>query len=659
MAAVKSEERQLIADIEAKKDTGSLSYATLTTDDRVLARITDGIYRQPSSALRELISNAYDADATSVVIQTDAPRFSQITIRDNGNGMDVAALARLIHHIGGSSKRRREGAGNKTTDSVDPNRSPGGRRLIGKIGIGLFSVAQLTRHFQIVTKVSGSDFRLVAEVILKTYEEDSIGADDANEPGQVGGEKIESGQVAIKSVPADDLDAHGTEIILMDLRPQTVNLLRSRDVWESVGSRNVDEQGIMLAQIPPVFHIGALDKSDSHYSLNPNVPWEKSDLAEHKFEKLFQAVVDEVGESSSDPKLELLFDNYFKVIWSLSLAAPVDYLEKHPFDLDDFDEPELFELQPFIPGQAKPIDLKLGERLRNRLNLRSPERGVNSAQFKVFIDDIELKRPIRFSKFPASRHAMKTPLLFAGKAKPDLSQIPEEERGGDLEFEAYFLWSPKVIPRENTGLLVRIGDASGTLFDESFAKYQVSENTRLRQITAEVYILKGLDPALNIDRESFNSSHPHYQILSRWVHRSLRQIVNTLKSQADKLAQEAKLSASIVKSEKLDDIVFRAVKKASGEAIKEPTEVVISTADAQQLAASRKAGKLALNYNKVFADAKFKPGRKATRDNDNFKKQIVAVAQVLEAYGLLAELTYEQQEEVLRSIVAIFRIEGK
>ncbi|WP_035613562.1 ATP-binding protein [Haloferula sp. BvORR071] len=680
MAAAKAEESQLIADIEAKRESGDLSFAKLRTDDRVLARITDGIYRQPSSALRELISNAYDADASRVIIQTDAPRFSQISIRDDGNGMDVATLARLIHHIGGSSKRRWEGAGN-TTNTKDPTRSPAGRRLIGKIGIGLFSVAQLTRHFQIVTKVAGSNFRLVAEVILRTYEEDSIqGAHSlsAEEPPSQGDdkvkkeggesekadkeeefEKIESGEVAIRSVPADDLEAHGTEIILMDLRPLTISLLRSGDVWKAVSGKSVDDSGIMLMQPTPRFHIGILDDREEGYALPPRLPWENSDPPEERFSKLFQAVVEEVGVSSSDPKLELLFDNYFKAIWSLSLAAPVDYLEDHPFDLDDNSEPDIFELHPFVPGQAKALKLKLGESIRKRLELKSPERGANTSEFRVFVDDIELKRPIRFSKFPASRHAMKTPLVFVGKADPDLSAISEEERGGDLEFEAYFLWSPKVVPRENTGLLVRIGDASGTLFDETFAKYQVSEITRLRQITAEVFVTKGLDPALNIDRESFNASHPHYQYLSLWVHRSLRQIVNTLKYLADQLAQEAKSQVSEAKSESLKKIVRNAVKNASGESIKEAVEVVIATDDVKQLAVARKEGKLALNPKKVFASANFKKGRRQERENETFRAQIVAVAQVLEAYGLLAGLTYEQQEEVLKSIVAIFRIDGK
>src|SRR5713226_8683877 len=124
----------------------------LATDEQVLARITDGIYRQPASALRELISNSYDADATEVIINTDAPRFREISVRDNGLGLSPEVLEHLVRHIGGSVKRSEEGQKLGVTAVADPNRSPGGRPLIGKLGIGLFSVAQFTRHFLIITK---------------------------------------------------------------------------------------------------------------------------------------------------------------------------------------------------------------------------------------------------------------------------------------------------------------------------------------------------------------------------------------------------------------------------------------------------------------------------------------------------------------------------
>ena len=106
--------------------------------------------------------------------QTDFPRFSRISVRDDGNGLTVKGLANLIHHIGGSPKRTKAGVGLGVVNKDDPSLSPGGRRLIGKIGIGLFSVAQLTRHFQIITKTKGSKHRLVAEVMLKTYTEGDL-----------------------------------------------------------------------------------------------------------------------------------------------------------------------------------------------------------------------------------------------------------------------------------------------------------------------------------------------------------------------------------------------------------------------------------------------------------------------------------------------------
>lgn len=147
--------------IRQSRDPKVVVQTTLKTDERVIARVTDGIYRQPGSALRELISNAYDADATRVVIKTDAPRFERILVEDDGHGMEPEALAHLLQHIGGSAKRSHDGPGLGITAKDDPMRSPGGRRLIGKIGIGLFSVSQLTHTFQIITKVKDDDYRTV------------------------------------------------------------------------------------------------------------------------------------------------------------------------------------------------------------------------------------------------------------------------------------------------------------------------------------------------------------------------------------------------------------------------------------------------------------------------------------------------------------------
>ncbi|UPQ71170.1 ATP-binding protein [Kluyvera ascorbata] len=133
-------EQKLITNISK----GILQSTKLETDDKVLARVTDGIYRLPGSAIRELISNAYDADAENVYVDTDVPRFNSMTIRDDGSGMSVNTLVNMLRHIGGSAKRTEKGISLKVTDEDDTSLSAiKKRKLIGKIGIGLFSVAQL------------------------------------------------------------------------------------------------------------------------------------------------------------------------------------------------------------------------------------------------------------------------------------------------------------------------------------------------------------------------------------------------------------------------------------------------------------------------------------------------------------------------------------
>jgi hypothetical protein len=125
MPTHKNSDQNLIDKIERSIASGKYFDAPLETDERVLARITDGIYRQPWSALREMIANSYDADATTVSISTDAPRFGTIKVSDDGIGMGPEALANLVRHIGGSAKRTQRGPKIGVTSKDDPTRSGG------------------------------------------------------------------------------------------------------------------------------------------------------------------------------------------------------------------------------------------------------------------------------------------------------------------------------------------------------------------------------------------------------------------------------------------------------------------------------------------------------------------------------------------------------
>lgn len=645
-------DRELVALIRGSRSSDTIVSTTLQTDDRVIARVTDGIYRRPGSALRELISNAYDADATRVVITTDAPRFKRISVEDNGHGMSPEALAYLLLHIGGSAKRHHVGAELGIASTTDPTRSPNGRRLIGKIGIGLFSVSQLTYTFQIITKVSGDDFRTIATVALRQYSED----DSSGE--HIAGRRIETGRVRIWRERALDVDISGTTLVLTNIRPQARDSLRSAEVWSaldlnaSVGPTD-ERQDIE----PPAFHIGRLDTADSSEQLLKEshgclsrVPWQESDSPATAFAKLVSCVWEEVEGTNPNPQLAQIFDNYLRMVWQLSLAVPLPYVDQHLFDMDMRSHAQTYLLSNDPKGSAVPAETSRPGRIRDSLQLTEPAEGAGA--FDVFFDNLQLSRPIRFTGLPATSHALRQPIVFIGKCREEFPDIAREFSGGPLAFEAYLFWTPKVAPTEHQGSLIRIHGSSGTLFDPTFMRYQVSEQTRLRQITCEIFVSEGLDSALNIDRESFNAAHPHSVYITKWLHGALRQLATVQKRLASEARERTRGESKHVA---LSEIQQVALNVWAGE-----TEDVAASPPAVELSApGDKKSEPGEAY--VFRRASViveKEGRKTAALRGRtaiLEEKIRAVAQILAAFGLLDALPKPRQEKLLKAIYEILQ----
>lgn len=515
----------LAAEIKESADNHRPVETTLATSERVIARVTDGIYREPWAAFRELVANAYDADASHVIIETGQPEFCRMTVRDDGIGMSPKALAYVLKNIGGSSKRTAAGADLNTAHRDEHSLSPGGRQLIGKIGIGLFAVAQLTQHFQIITKAAGETNRISATVTLRTHDEKKLQDDHT---------KYVAGDVRIISerVPDGERESHGTSVVLYKMRDEVRRTLQSVRRWEATSVETDSGESILKA---PEFHIGDLSDPEN---FKPNFPWEEGDTPEQKFYKLFEATGNVSGKEIKLANLEH-FDEYLRLIWKLSLSLPLDYIGNHPFDLDGSSGP-LFLSFPNGTGQAEEIDLAATESLRERLSLGTGRERA-SIPFSVILDGVDLQRPIRLPCELKKPSRVGAPVMIAAKQKNPFLNQDLERAGGPLSFEGYLYWNSKIIPKETTGVLIRIREASGTLFDPTFLNYQISEQTRLRQITAEIFVHEGLDSAINIDRESFNYSHPHFLYIQRWLHRALRLLANRLKNLAAADLVRAKL----------------------------------------------------------------------------------------------------------------------
>jgi hypothetical protein len=649
------DESDLVRRIRGSGGVRDVVSTTLKTDERVIARITDGIYRQPGSAFRELISNAYDADATRVVIKTDAPRFERISIEDNGLGMTPETLAHLLFHIGGSPKRTDSGKELGITAPNDPLRSPGGRRLIGKIGIGLFSVSQLTHSFQIITKVKGDAYRTVATVVLKQYDDEDVASSPEHK------EEFESGKVNIWREKASDSGSQGTTIVLTSIRPQARDTLRSREIWSAIEQAESTAQSEEHQPIePPPFHIGRVDprsgellkKTSGQYD---SLPWDRKDAPDKAFRKLVQAVWNEVEGSNPNPQLDRIFDYYLRMIWQLSLAIPVPYVEGHLFDLQLRKNADVFKLSNEPKGSATSIDTKEACPLRDYLNLVDPVDSVG--QFEVLFDSVNLLRPIKFTGLPTTDHALKRPLIFLGKCREEFSNVPRELSGGPLDFEAYLFWAPKIAPTEHQGSLIRIHGSSGTLFDSTFMRYQVSEQTRLRQITCEIFVHQGLDSALNIDRESFNTAHPHSVFITKWLHSALRQLATAQKRLANEAREQTRGEARETVLTRIQKLAVNVWKQETDDPASKPPAIDFSEPGAKS--------KRAVSGSYVFSRGVITQDRNKPQTSKGkvraavLEEKLKAIIQVLASFGILDVLSKAKQEKLVKTLYKILAEPGE
>ena len=607
---------------------GEVLELPLATSQRIIARVTDGIYREPWAAFRELCANAYDADAKRVIIETGAPEFDQIVVRDDGLGMSPETLAYVVENIGGSSKRTSSGSLFHTTRASDPDLSEGGRPLIGKIGIGLFAVAQLTQHFQIITKARNERVRTWATVLLKTHNESS--------PSEASPKhNYEAGRVSISSeqVPESDLEAHGTTIILHDLRPEIRRMLQSLNLWQAQAELGPDGRPIAIA---PKYHVGrASNPSRKIMALPANLPWHDDTSPIDRFKRLTKAASESDDGSKHARSLEH-FDEYLRSIWKLSLSLPLKYIGAHPFDQPGDGDVILLDVPP-DSQRAEYIDLASSQTLRSKIGLISGDADPVGG-FDILFDGVLLRRPIELPSRLISKSRIGKPVLMVGKVEAPFPETAIERAGGRLRFEAYLYWNSTISPKDIQGSLIRVREASGTLYDQRFLNYQVSEQSRLRQISAEIFVLEGLDGAINIDRESFNYSHPHYIYIQKWLHRALRLLVNRLKLiSSEHLASERQRAILTTQQATLGSA--NAIWAARRGEDSDPPQLALAAAELPA----------------TISDYSVK-WTKELREEE--VPLATALLIVLEAYNLLSELRSDDRASLVNDIIEVMRVHG-
>lgn len=115
-------------------------FISVTIDKSHITTIGERLYAESIEFVRELVNNAYDADATLVEIIITEDR---IEIRDNGSGMDMEGLKQYFN-IGSQQKFY------SPKSSIYKKYIT--RDRIGQFGIGKFASLSACKRFEIITK---------------------------------------------------------------------------------------------------------------------------------------------------------------------------------------------------------------------------------------------------------------------------------------------------------------------------------------------------------------------------------------------------------------------------------------------------------------------------------------------------------------------------
>src|SRR5207245_7200387 len=127
---------------------------------KVFGHISQGMYRTPAGAIKELISNAFDADAEFVKFHTNFPTFKSFSCEDNGSGIALKEFKRLMNRGFGTSEKR-------SHDHAITQKYK--RPVIGRLGIGILSLAQICTELQTVSHHRKSSTAFEATIRFPAY----------------------------------------------------------------------------------------------------------------------------------------------------------------------------------------------------------------------------------------------------------------------------------------------------------------------------------------------------------------------------------------------------------------------------------------------------------------------------------------------------------
>ena len=188
--------------------------AKFTVDTHLFRELGELLVGRDSTALIELIKNAYDADATDVIVygeQLDEPDKGRIHIVDNGVGMNAEDFEKGFLRVASRLKEQGERRSSRYQ-----------RRYTGAKGIGRLAAHKLARRLEVYSVPHVSEPGKVREALQATIDWDEI------ERYETLDELDSTNAIELKTLKAPKDARHGTMLVLKRLRRAWTKAERAR-----------------------------------------------------------------------------------------------------------------------------------------------------------------------------------------------------------------------------------------------------------------------------------------------------------------------------------------------------------------------------------------------------------------------------------------------
>ena len=456
----------------------------------ILLHIGAGIYNSVAGAIKELVSNSFDADATRVVISTDYPNFEQIKVVDNGLGMTPGHFAKAMQSIGSSLKGILQPTG------LTPIFK---RPIIGHLGIGLMALTQVCDEATIESQAAGSDTKFVAKLNFSEFRQRKQMQTEAAKVDIFRELATAYGGIEEMKQRLESLDPESDEYIEMlaqyELASRAEMVFRERDMEdpekEHLGYCVLfpdlpavpDQQGttITLTKIDEGVRASLLDEGRSPDAIPQHYKDRRMKWSEYR-DEVNNWPWDELCKRLRMKTSQLAYQSlprYHQFLWELSSMIPVQYLEEGPVLLE--------------------TDL-----------LRRKKKELDRFSFSVLVDNRPLLKPILLPSGAVAREDK----LERGYDYY-LKTFSRDEPVGDkelLKYEGYIFWQRKQVePSAVRGIQIYIRNVGIGLYDQTLMGFSaVNPTSRAGQMSGEIYVEEGLERALSVDRNSFRETDAHY-----------------------------------------------------------------------------------------------------------------------------------------------------